>query len=87
MWNRLRNSLEPECEYIIVAAEKMGNVDPLTITVKDQGAYQQIVSAIYQDAMGLVMIVVACLMVLGIILTLSLKDIKKQKGAENEQLQ
>ena len=67
--------------------QKMGNVDPLTITVKDQGAYQQIVSVIYQDAMGLVMIVAACLMVLGIILTLSLKDIKKQKSAENEQLQ
>ena len=69
----------PECKYIIAVAEK--------ITVKDQGAYQQIVSAIYQDAMGLVMIVAACLMVLGIILTLSLKDIKKQKSAENEQLQ
>ena len=67
--------------------QKMGNVDPLTITVKDQGAYQQIVSAIYQDAMGLVMIVVACLMVLGIILTISLKDTKKQKSAENEHLQ
>ena len=56
--------------------QKMGNVDPLTLTVKDQAAYQKIVNLIYQDAMGLVMMVVAGLMVLGIILTLSLENIK-----------
>ncbi len=54
--------------------QKMGNVDPLTITVKDQAAYRQIVNVIYQDAMGLVMMVAAGLMVFGILLTLSLKD-------------
>ena len=64
--------------------QKMGNVDPLTLTVKDQAAYQKIVSVIYQDAMGLVMMVVVGLMVLGIIFTLSLKDIKKQKSGEKE---
>ena len=66
--------------------QKMGHVDPLTLTVKDQAAYQKIVNAIYQDAMGLVMMVVVGLMVLGIILALSLKDIKRQKSGENEQL-
>ena len=66
--------------------QKMGHVDPLTLTVKDQEAYQKIVNAIYQDAMGLVMMVVAGLMVLGIILTLSLMDIKKQKSGENEKI-
>ena len=64
--------------------QKMGHVDPLTITIKDQAAYQKIVNAIYQDAMALVMIVVVGLMVLGIILTLSLKNIEKQKTGENE---
>ena len=64
--------------------QKMGNVDPLTLTVKDQAAYQKIVNVIYQDAMGLVMMVVVGLMVLGIILTLSLKDKRKQKTGENE---
>ena len=59
--------------------QKMGNVDPLPLTVKDQAAYQKIVNVIYQDAMGLVMMVAAGLMVLGLILTFSLKDIKKQK--------
>ena len=54
--------------------QKMGNVDPLTLTVKDQAAYRQIVNVIYQDAMGLVMMVAAGLMVFGILLTLSLKD-------------
>lgn len=63
--------------------QKMGNVDPLTLHVKDQAAYQKIVNAIYQDAMGLVMMVAVGLMVLGIILTLSLKDIKTQKSREN----
>ena len=63
--------------------QKMGNVDPLTLTVQDQAAYQKIVNAIYQDAMGLVMMVVVGLMVLGIILALSLMDIKKQKSGEN----
>jgi len=63
--------------------QKMGNVDPLTLTVKDQAAYQKIVGAIYQDAMGLVMMVAMGVMVLGIILALSLKDVKKQKSAEN----
>ena len=60
--------------------QKMGNVDPLTITVPDQAAYQKIVNAIYQDAMGLVMMVAVGLMVLGIILTLSFEDKKKQKS-------
>ena len=58
--------------------QKMGHVDPLTLTVKDQEAYQKIVNVIYHDAMGWVMMVVAGLMVLGVILTFSLKDIKKQ---------
>ena len=62
--------------------QKMGNVDPLTLTVQDQAAYQKIVNAIYQDAMGLVMMVVVGLMVLGIILALSLMDIKKQNSGE-----
>ncbi len=62
--------------------QKMGNIDPLTLTVQDQAAYQKIVNAIYQDAMGLVMMAVVGLMVLGIILVLSLKDIKKQKSGE-----
>ena len=61
--------------------QKMGNVDPLTLTVKDQAAYQKIVNVIYQDAMGLVMMVAAGLMVLGLILTFSLK-VKKQKRGE-----
>ena len=64
--------------------QKMGHVDPLTITIKDQAAYQKIVNAIYQDAMALVMMVVVGLMVLGIILTLTLKNIEKQKTGENE---
>ncbi len=62
--------------------QKMGNVDPLTITVKDQAAYRQIVGAIYQDAMGLVMMVAVGLMALGIILALSLKNVKKEKSGE-----
>ena len=59
--------------------QKMGNVDPLTLTVKDQTAYQKIINAIYQDAMGLVMMVVVGLMVLGIIFALSLMDIKSRR--------
>ena len=62
--------------------QKMGHVDPLTLTVKDQEAYQKIVNVIYHDAMGWVMMVVAGLMVLGVILTFSLKDRKKQKAEE-----
>ena len=58
--------------------QKMGNVDPLTLKVKDQEVYQKIINVIYQDAMEVVMMVVAGVMVLGIILTFSLKDIKKQ---------
>ena len=69
-----------------MSMKKMGHVDPLTLTVKDQAAYQKIVNAIYQDAMGLVMMVVVGLMVLGIILAFSLQDIKRQKSGENEQL-
>ena len=57
--------------------QKMGNVDPLTLKVKDPEVYRKIINVIYQDAMGLVMMVIAGLMVLGIILTFSLKDIKK----------
>lgn len=60
--------------------QKMGNVDPLTLTVSDQSAYQQIISVIYQNAITVVMMVAAGLMVPGIILTLSLMDIKKQPG-------
>ena len=60
--------------------QKLGNVDPLTLAVKDQAAFQKIVHTIYHDAMGLVMMVVVGLMVLGIILTLSFEDIKKQKS-------
>ena len=62
----------------------MENVDPLTLTAQDQAAYQKIVNAIYQDAMGLVMMVVVGLMVLGIIFALSVMDIKKQRSGENE---
>ena len=64
--------------------QKMGHVDPLTLTVKDQASYQKIVGAIYQDAMGLVMMVAVGLMVLGIILAVSLNDVKKQKSGGNE---
>ena len=66
------------CSGLVSTGQKMGNVDPLTLTVTDQEAYQKIVNVIYQDAMGLVMMVAVGLMVLGIILTLTLKDIKKQ---------
>ena len=64
--------------------QKMGNVDPLTLTVQDQAAYQKIVNAIYHDAMGLVMMAVVGLMALGILFSLSLTDIKKQKSGANE---
>ncbi len=64
--------------------QKMGHVDPLTLTVKDQASYQKIVGVIYQDAMGLVMMVAVGLMVLGIILAVSLNDVKKQKSGGNE---
>jgi len=64
--------------------QKMGHVDPLTLAVKDQASYQKIVNAICQDAMGLVMIVAVGLMVLGIILAVSLNDVKKQKSGGNE---
>ena len=64
--------------------QKMGHVDPLTLAVKDQVSYQKIVNAIYQDAMGLVMMVAVGLMVLGIILAVSLNDVKKQKSGGNE---
>lgn len=37
---------------------------------------------VHQDAMGLVMIVAVGLMVLGIILAVSLNDVKKQKNGE-----
>ncbi|MCR5805680.1 MAG: hypothetical protein K6G68_01450 [Oscillospiraceae bacterium] len=63
--------------------QKLGNVDPLTLTVKDQDAFRNIVYAIYHDAMGVVMIVMVGLMVLGIILTLSFEDIKKQTVGNN----
>ena len=58
--------------------QKMGNVDPLTLTVRDQDVYQKIINAVYQKAMGVVMMVAVGLIVPGIILTFSLKDIKKQ---------
>ena len=61
--------------------QKMGNVDPLTLTVRDQEAYQKIINAVYQDAMGVVMMVAVGLIVLGVILTLTLKDIKRQRGS------
>jgi hypothetical protein len=64
--------------------QKMGHVDPLTLAVRDQSAYQKIISVIYQDAMALVMMVVIGLMVLCIILTLSLQDTKRQASGENE---
>ena len=32
--------------------QKLGNVDPLTLTVKDQDAFRNIVYTIYHDAMG-----------------------------------
>ena len=45
--------------------------------------YEQI-REYFLDAMGLVMIVAVGLMVLGIILAVSLNDVKKQKSGENE---
>ena len=59
--------------------QKMGNVDPLSLTVRDQEAYQKIINAVYQDAMGVVMMVAVGLIVLGVILTLSLRNNKKQR--------
>ena len=59
--------------------QKMGNVNPLTLTVRDQDAYQKIINAVYQNAMRVVMMVAVGLIVVGVILTFSLKDIKKQK--------
>ena len=53
--------------------QKMGNVNPLTLTVRDQDAYQKIINAVYHDAMGVVFMVAVGLLVLGVILTLSLK--------------
>ena len=59
--------------------QKMGNVNPLTLTVRDQDAYQKIINAVYQNAMRVVMMVAVGLIMVGVILTFSLKDIKKQK--------
>ena len=59
--------------------QKMGNVDPLSLIVRDQEAYQKIINAVYQDAMGVVMMVAVGLIVLGVILTLSLRNNKKQR--------
>ena len=56
-----------------------GRVNPLTLTVRDQDVYQKIINAVYQKAMGVVMMVAVGLIVVGVILTFSLKDIKKQK--------
>ncbi len=53
------------CLPFAIPAVTSCHVDPLTLTVKDQEAYQKIVNAIYQDAMGLVMMVVVGLMALG----------------------
>ena len=53
--------------------QKMGNVNPLTLTVRDQDTYQKIINAVYHDAMGVVFMVAVGLLVLGVILTLSLK--------------
>ena len=66
--------------------QKMGHVDPLTLVIKDQTAYQNIVNAVYHDAMGTVMMVAVGLMVLGIVLTFTLKDVKKQKNGDEIEL-
>ena len=60
--------------------QKMGNVDPLTLVVKDQEAYRKIVNSVYHDAMGIVMTVAVGVIMVGIILTCTLKDRKKQKS-------
>ncbi len=59
--------------------QKMGNVDPLTLSVKDQDALRSIINAVYHNAMGVVFMVAAGLLVLGFILTLLLKNTKRQK--------
>ena len=43
------------------------------------GLSKKIINAVYQDAMGVVMMVAAGLLVRGVILTLTLRDRKKQK--------
>ena len=60
--------------------QKMGHVDPLNMTVRDQEAYQKIINTVYQDAMSVVMMVLLGLMVAGAILAFTLK----QKQAKTE---
>ena len=60
--------------------QKMGHVDPLNLTVRDQEAYQKIINAVYQDAMGVVMLVLLGLMAVGAVLAFTLK----QKPAKPE---
>ena len=59
--------------------QKMGNVDALTVKVKDQESYQKIINTVYHDAMGTVMLVAVGLLVVGAILSLILKNTKSQK--------
>ena len=60
--------------------QKMGHVDPLTLTVRDQEAYQKIINTIYQDAMSVVMLVLLGLMAAGAALAFTIK----QKKAKTE---
>lgn len=60
--------------------QKMGHVDPLTLTIRDQEAYQKIINTIYQDAMSVVMLVLLGLMVAGAALAFTIK----QKKAKTE---
>ena len=53
--------------------QKMGHVDPLSLTVRDQAAYQKIINTVCQDAMGVVMMVILGLMAAGAVLAFTLK--------------
>ena len=53
--------------------QKMGHVDPLNMTVRDQEAYQKIINSVYQDAMNMVMVVLLGLMAAGAVLAFTLK--------------
>lgn len=54
--------------------QKMGHVDPLNLNVRDQEAYQKIINTVYQDAMGVVMMVLLGLMAVGAVLAFTLKQ-------------
>ena len=54
--------------------QKMGHVDPLNLTVRDQEAYQKIINTVCQDAMDVVMMVLLGLMAAGAVLAFTLKQ-------------